>query len=304
MKSKALKSKKKIAKKIAVVKSVAAKAIKHKTSAPRKKAAVRKNPVAVKSKSKVAVKPKAVAKVKASVKSKPVVKKSKKSVAKVAVKKSLKSVVKTPVSRTPVSKTSKSPAKILRPKSFEPAGGGPEERTHGFPENVPELPENYLRDRLVLMTQEPDYLFSYWEITPDQLTRKESEKRKEEEYHEALRLNWPPRSLFDQGFLILPVSLSARRWYLQVPFPGLSYQVEIGWLSDKGEFISILGSNESETPESWSETQRRLRNAGEILSRAASVSTPSGSSEQMRVEEVLLASLNWKPGSASSSTRR
>ena len=280
MKSKARKpgTKTKVAKK-AAKKAVVAKSA--------KKPVAKKKAVAAKSKSNPAAKPKVAAK------------KTKKAAAKVdapkaAKKKSSKSAVKVPAVPKP-----KSAAKILRPKSFEQF---PAARNHGFPEHAPELPENYLRDRLVLMTQEPDYLFSYWEITTAQLTRKSAEKRVGEEYREALKLNWPPRSLFDQGFVILPVPLSARRWYLQVPFAGLSYQVEIGWLSSKGEFISILTSNESEAPESWPATQARLRSAGgEILSRAARVSRPSGSSEKIFVEETLLASLNWNPGSASSS---
>ena len=251
----------------------------------------------MKSKSKAPKKSEVATKPKIPAGAKPATKRSKKTAVKAAAKKPAK-----PTAKTAAVKTPNSPAQVLRPKSFEQI---PAAKNHGFPEHIPELPENYLRDRLVLMTQEPDYLFSYWEITTAQLTRKSGEKRKGEQYSDALKLNWPARSLFDQGFVILPVSLSARRWYLQVPFPGLSYQVEIGWLSSKGEFISILASNESEAPESWTETQHRLRGLGsEVLSRAASVSRPSGSSEHVLVEEIILASLNWKPGSASSSSSR
>ena len=296
MNSKAPKKKKtaleKVSKKKAVKKKAAKKTVAAKTAKPKKSAA---NPV--KSKSKAPKKSEVATKPKIPAGAKPATKRSKKTAVKAATKKPAK-----PAAKTSPLKTPKSPAKVLRPKSFEQI---PAAKNHGFPEHIPELPENYLRDRLVLMTQEPDYLFSYWEITTSQLTRKSGEKRKGEQYSEALKLNWPARSLFDQGFVILPVSLSARRWYLQVPFPGLSYQVEIGWLSSKGEFISILASNESEAPESWTETQRRLRDLGsEVLSRAASVSRPSGSSEHVLVEEIILASLNWKPGSASSSSSR
>lgn len=291
MNSKAPKKKKTALKKVSQKKAVKKKAAKK----PAAKKVVAAKPV----KKKSAVK---AAKSNAKVIAKPATKQSKKAAIKTAAKKPVKPAAKISTSKTSPEKTPKSPAKVLRPKSFEQI---PAAKNHGFPEHIPDLPENYLRDRLVLMTQEPDYLFSYWEITTAQLTRKSGEKRKGEQYSEALKLNWPARSLFDQGFVILPVSLSARRWYLQVPFPGLSYQVEIGWLSDKGEFISILASNESEAPESWTETQRRLRNVGgDVLSRAASVSRPSGSSEHVLVEEIILASLNWKPGSASSSSSR
>ena len=193
----------------------------------------------------------------------------------------------------------KTPSKTRRPKSF---GQSLVVRGHGFPADAPELPEKYLRDRLVLMTQEPDTLFSYWEITPARLIVKEGEKRKGEEYREVLKLNWAARSLFDENFVLIPVSLAARRWYLRVPFPGVSYQVEIGWLGSSGHFVSILESNESESPESWDETLRRLREAGEILKYSTRIAKPLGASERPPVEKKGPVPLNWNPDMLSSSS--
>jgi hypothetical protein len=187
----------------------------------------------------------------------------------------------------------------LRPKSFEQF---PVVKEHGFPLEDPELPQSYGRDRLVLMTQEPDILFSYWELTSPQLQKKGAEKGRSGEYREALKLNWPAQSLFDPSFTLLPISFSARRWYIKVPFPGLVYQVEIGWLGSQGDFISILHSNASESPESWETSLQRLQDGGKVLSYSSRLSRPQGSSGSWHLQtQEILAAPDWMPGSLSSS---
>jgi hypothetical protein len=146
-----------------------------------------------------------------------------------------------------------------RPKSF----AAPETaRGYGFAEGAPELPETYGEDRLTLMVKDPDYLFAYWEITPARLAEAVKAKRAGADYREAMRLNWDARGLFEANYALLPVSFSARRWYLRVPHSGLPYRLELGWLGSQGHFISLLDSNVSDSPESWSETRRRLKRSG------------------------------------------
>ncbi len=246
-----------------------------------------------------AAKPKA--KPKPTVKSKPESKSSaakpKHSPAKSVVRKNKPSVKKEPLAKDkPVSPPVKKTSRVVRPKSFEQLHAITE---HGFAPEV-ELPENYGRDRLVLMTQEPDILFSYWEITPSQLRIKESAKRDGEGYREALKLNWPAQSLFEPNFAVIPVTFAARRWYLKVPFPGLLYQVEIGWLGRNGEFISILESNPSESPESWEATLQRLGKGSEILSYSSRFSRPSGYSGSLQKQKAFPVPSDWVPGSPSS----
>jgi len=182
----------------------------------------------------------------------------------------------------PVVKT-RTPSKGVRPKRFPEQAA---EKDFGFSADTPELPDSYGEDRLVLMTQDPEYLFTYWEITPRQLALGEQAKRADEEYREALRLNWTASDLFAPNFALLPVSLEARKGYLRVPYSGLSYQVEIGWVSDQGHFISILGrSNRSDAPESWKQTRARLKDAANerpVLEYNLSITQPLGSSELAR----------------------
>ncbi len=142
----------------------------------------------------------------------------------------------------------------VRPKSFAQS---PASKKSGSVRELPGLPENYGRDKLVLMSKDPDQLFVHWEITPALLSAREGEKRKGEEYREVFRLNWPARSLFDVNFAMLPASFVSRRWYLRIPYPGLTYRVDLGWLGNGGHFISVLGSNEAEAPESWETARKR-----------------------------------------------
>lgn len=183
----------------------------------------------------------------------------------------------TSVRRAATTTRASSPA-THRPKTFPVHDV---EHAYGFPAQAPELPDTYGEDRLVLMTKDPEYLFAYWEVTPGKKAAGEKAKRRGEQYREALRLNWTARDIFEHNFAILPVSHAARKWYLRVPFSGLSYQVELGWLGESGHFVPLLGSNPSDAPEAWATTRRRLKHvaAGDVLGRALAHGQPSGSSE-------------------------
>jgi hypothetical protein len=194
-------------------------------------------------------------------------------------------------------------ARKLRPKSF---GELETARGFGFPEETPELPESYGEDRLVLMTKDPEYLFAYWEITPERRALAERAKHEREEYREALRLTWTSADLLEDSFVLLPVSLDAKRWYLRVPFSGLSYHVEIGWLGEQGHFISVLGSsNPSDAPESWAKTRKRLLESdAAALEYSVRMTQPLGSSESRPApgSKKKLPLRNYKgPGAQSSS---
>lgn len=166
-----------------------------------------------------------------------------------------------------------------RPVSFPPRDV---ERPYGFPSATPELPVAYGVDRFVLMTRNPEFLFAYWEITPARQAASEQALRRGERYHEALRLTWPARDIFEQNFAMLSITFTARKWYLHVPFPGLSYQAELGWLGESGHFVPLLASNSSDAPESRAAAHHRLSQtaAGRaVLAHAARPGGPHGSSD-------------------------
>jgi hypothetical protein len=189
--------------------------------------------------------------------------------------------------------------RIWRTKSFHQV---PAQREFGFPDVAPELPGQYHQDKLVLMPKDPEYMFCYWELTPSLLDDKSREKMPDGNYRETLKINWESRSLFEPNFTFIPVFFWARKWYFGVPQVGQRYQVELGWLSDTGHFISIIRSNLSELPESWAQTQKRLSEQGDVLAYTARNSKILGSSEHIAVEDTRAFVPEWNLSSESFSS--
>ncbi|MEO6094581.1 MAG: DUF4912 domain-containing protein [Fibrobacteria bacterium] len=189
--------------------------------------------------------------------------------------------------------------RIWRTKNFKQH---PAQRDFGFPDVAPELPGNYSEPRLVLMPKDPEYMFCYWELTPGLLGEREREKAPSAHYRETLKINWESKSLFELNFTFIPVFFWARKWYFGVPQVGQRYQVELGWLSDTGHFISIIRSNPSELPESWAVTQKRLAEQGEVLAFSSSHTKSLGSSGHLIVEDARAFAPEWNLSSESMSS--
>jgi hypothetical protein len=189
--------------------------------------------------------------------------------------------------------------RIWRTKNFQQF---PAQREFGFPDVAPELPSQYSEPKLVLMPKDPEYMFCYWELTPTLIVEKEKEKLPNGNYRETLKINWESKSLFEPNFTFIPVFFWARKWYFGVPQVGQRYQVELGWLSDSGHFISIIRSNLSELPESWAATQKRLAEEGEILAYSSKHTKTLGSSENLVVEDVRAFIPEWNLSSESMSS--
>jgi hypothetical protein len=189
--------------------------------------------------------------------------------------------------------------RIWRTKTFQQH---PAQREFGFPDLAPELPGGYSDPKLVLMPKDPEYMFCYWELTPTLLEAKEREKVRDGNYRETLKINWDSKSLFEPNFTFIPVFFWARKWYFGVPQVGQRYQVELGWLSDSGHFISIIRSNLSELPESWAATQKRLAEQNDVLAYSSRHTKIIGSSEQLAVEDIRAFVPEWNLSSESMSS--
>jgi hypothetical protein len=189
--------------------------------------------------------------------------------------------------------------RVWRTKSFQQH---PAQREFGFPDVAPELPGSYSEPKLVLMPKDPEYMFCYWELTPTLIGEKEKEKMPAGNYRETLKINWESKSLFEPNFTFIPVFFWARKWYFGVPQVGQRYQVELGWLSDSGHFISIIRSNLSELPESWAATQKRLAEQNEVLAYSSQHTKIIGSSEHLVVEDIRAFVPEWNLSSESMSS--
>jgi hypothetical protein len=189
--------------------------------------------------------------------------------------------------------------RIWRTKSFQQH---PAQREFGFPDVAPELPGSYNEPKLVLMPKDPEYMFCYWELTPNLIEEKGREKIPAGNYRETLKINWESKSLFEPNFTFIPVFFWARKWYFGVPQVGQRYQVELGWLSDSGHFISIIRSNLSELPESWAATQKRLAEQNDVLAYSSRHTKIIGSSENLAVEDIRSFVPEWNLSSESMSS--
>lgn len=189
--------------------------------------------------------------------------------------------------------------RLWRTKSFQQVQV---QREFGFPDVAPELPGAYGQDKLVLMPKDPEYMFCYWELTPSLIEHKSLEKAPDGNYRETLKINWESKSLFEPNFTFIPVFFWARKWYFGVPQVGQRYQVELGWLSDNGHFISIISSNLSELPESWAATQKRLSEQGEVLAYTSRNTKMVGASEHLIVEDSRAFAPEWNLSSESFSS--
>lgn len=137
-------------------------------------------------------------------------------------------------SSVPVSRTPFKPVRVA------------EDRLTGGP-----LPKRYGRDKFVLLTRDPRWLFAYWEITEEtekKLLRKlgsdaENGSKILRVYDVTGRLDEDANDLFD-----LQIHQEANSWYIHLPAAGRAWRVELGIIGKSGRFYRIFGSVSVTTP--------------------------------------------------------
>lgn len=124
----------------------------------------------------------------------------------------------------------------------------PEDQLSGAP-----LPKRYGRDKFVLLTRDPRWLFAYWELTSE--TEKKIFRKigaDAEGGRKVLRVfdvtgkidvEGDANDLFD-----LQIHPDASSWYIHLPTAGRAWRVELGILGRSGRFYRILGSATVKTP--------------------------------------------------------
>lgn len=118
---------------------------------------------------------------------------------------------------------------------------------------IPELPDGYGDNRIVLMVRDPEWLFTYWEI------RKEVMNNVLNTFgslaHSAkivLRVYDVTDIIFDGNnahkYFTIEIPGGARSWYIHVGEPSRSFCVDIGFLTPNGTFRILSRSNTVRTP--------------------------------------------------------
>jgi hypothetical protein len=120
-------------------------------------------------------------------------------------------------------------------------GGGvafPAEELRQVDAHLPQLPDGYGQDRLVLLPRDPNWMYAYWDLqgSSREAAREQGGQNlalRLYEYHddqlEPMAEHW--------------VQEVSRSWYLPVPSPGQSYLLELGYRKADGGWLPLLTSN-------------------------------------------------------------
>ena len=116
------------------------------------------------------------------------------------------------------------------------------------------FPQGYGDNKIVLLVRDPWWLFTYWEVRKDredEIARK-MEKSGEAPQKSILRVydvtgvNFNGRNA--RSFFDIDLKGLANNWYINVNMPDSSWVVDIGIISNKGNFYLLARSNVVRTP--------------------------------------------------------
>ncbi len=138
---------------------------------------------------------------------------------------------------------------------LEPPAAAP---AYPVPE-APELPGEYGETKIVCLVRDPEWVFIYWEISPERRAELGLIKGKHNR-DMAFRVYDVSGIEFDGtnpiSFFDVPINDTAVSWYLKIPEPARSYCIDLGVYSEEGNFITIARSNVVTTPRTDAAWQR------------------------------------------------
>lgn len=115
----------------------------------------------------------------------------------------------------------------------------------------------YTKDRLVVMVRDPYWLHAYWELTRQSIDR--ARVALGQHWHSArpvLRLSEVSREGTTSGVrkVVRDIDIhgGVNNWYVDVYDPPKSFQLDIGYVSPDGKFLSVCRSNSVTTPQTGS----------------------------------------------------
>jgi len=125
-----------------------------------------------------------------------------------------------------------------------------EDRLSGGP-----LPKKYGKNKFVILTRDPRWLFAYWELLPvteGKVIRDAGDDLAGESVRRVLRVfdMLGEKSEDDEfvGSFDVMIHPGASSWYIHLPTAGRAWKVELGFLGRSGRFYKILGSKVVKTP--------------------------------------------------------
>ncbi len=161
-----------------------------------------------------------------------------------------------------------------------------------------ELPEHYGTTRVVLLVQKPGYLYTYWEITEDDLNQ--ARAKANGDHVMVLRVREQP----GDGFHDIEIHSPVGDWFFSFALNWQQIFVELGLLTADGRFISLARSADAtqavSTPSARTDPKWSVREGEfESIYALSGGLTQRGGSEQ--IQRILRE--GWSPSSAGASHR-
>jgi hypothetical protein len=192
----------------------------------------------------------------------------------------------------PVAVSAPAPAATAAPAGSS-SGGAPHARPIPGPDTGLPIPDRYGHDRLVLLVQDPQHVFAYWEVTAELLDRVQREAG--EGATPVLVL------LTARGPEQREIDLRGGNYYLSVA-PAATYQAQIALRDRRGNLHPLATSNAVTTPaavaastagdEAWMSVDETFH---ELLSLAGLPGTARDSSlARLGINESRLTAIAWK----------
>jgi len=118
---------------------------------------------------------------------------------------------------------------------------------------IPELPDSYGDNRIVLMVRDPEWLFAYWEIRTDVMDSVLNMLGSLAHGAKIVLRVYDVTDIIFNGnnahkYFNIEVTGEARNWYIHVGEPNRSFCVDIGFLTPNGTFRILSRSNTVRTP--------------------------------------------------------
>jgi len=151
---------------------------------------------------------------------------------------------KAPAAEPTSSRAQKPATETSKPADTAKAMPAPVSPGHAMPyiDRGKPIPDTYGHDTLRLMVRDPEWIFVYWELTPERLSELH------ERYADVYTRTWQIKLIENESGQVdyIPVFIGAYNWYLKVK-PKHTYQVELGF-EHENTFISVAQSNSCRTP--------------------------------------------------------
>ena len=108
------------------------------------------------------------------------------------------------------------------------------------------LPQEYGETMAALMPRDPNWMFVYWEITPETKARITREHGPDvfKKSRQVLRVyQAPPSEAYGRKYFDVPVRFDAGNWYIHTQDASRTYCCELGLVMPSGGYLGIIESN-------------------------------------------------------------